>query len=481
MKKKSYWFYGLIGMIVLVAAVVFAFWPKPAQAVDDPWAHLPEHPIHTSHADIITGPFSSGEEVTATCLTCHPDAAKDIMMTSHWTWESEPFDVPWREEPVTIGKFNQLNNFCISAMGNQAKCASCHIGQGWSETDMIDGDPRPQEETGVDCLVCHASSGYAKGGYGNPAEGVDLVAAAQSVAAPDRAMCGKCHMDGGGGNGVKHGDMDESLIFPDENLDVHMGEHDMLCTDCHVTEDHVVKGRIVADNITIDPDEQVSCTQCHSEGPHDDERLNQHTNTLACQTCHVPSFALKDPTKLSWDWSTSGQDLGDDHFSYLKIKGTFVYDRDVMPTYSWYNGNLDYRYIIGDEIDPEGITYINDMAGDITDPNAKIFPFKLHVTEQPYDAVYNTLLAPITGGPDGYWTTFDWNKSFELAQERLGVPYSGEYGFATTYMYWPSTHMVQPKEAALQCVECHSDNGRLDWEALGYLGDPIKFGARFDN
>jgi hypothetical protein len=24
------------------------------------------------------------------------------MKTSHWTWESKEFDVPWRDEPVTI-------------------------------------------------------------------------------------------------------------------------------------------------------------------------------------------------------------------------------------------------------------------------------------------------------------------------------------------------------------------------------------------
>ena len=61
----------------------------------------------------------------------------------------------------------------------------------------------------------------------------------------------------------------------------------------------------------------------------------------------------------------------------------------------------------------------------------------------------------------------------------MGLPYSGEYGFAETWMYWPSTHMVQPKENALQCADCHSDEGRLDWQALGYPGDPMDWGGRF--
>jgi hypothetical protein len=48
-------------------------------------------------------------------------------------------------------------------------------------------------------------------------------------------------------------------------------------------------------------------------------------------------------------------------------------------------------------------------------------------------------------------------------------------------MYWPTTHMVQPKENALQCADCHSENSRMDWKTLGYPGDPIEWGGRFDN
>jgi hypothetical protein len=28
-------------------------------------------------------------------------------------------------------------------------------------------------------------------------------------------------------------------------------------------------------------------------------------------------------------------------------------------------------------------------------------------------------------------------------------------------MYWPITHMVAPKDEALDCADCHSENGRL--------------------
>jgi hypothetical protein len=45
-------------------------------------------------------------------------------------------------------------------------------------------------------------------------------------------------------------------------------------------------------------------------------------------------------------------------------------------------------------------------------------------------------------------------------------------------MYWALTHLVAPKEEALQCSDCHDQEGRMDWEALGYYGDPIRWGGR---
>jgi octaheme c-type cytochrome (tetrathionate reductase family) len=474
-KSRPYWIFGAIGILAIILMPVIYFWPRTTKSMDDPRASLPEHPVHTSHADIVQGLFDTPQDVTRACLECHPDSAAQVMQTTHWTWESKPFEVAGRSEPVTIGKANQINNFCISAQGNQKECMACHIGYGWQENAPYDYT----NAANVDCLACHADLAfYGKGEYGNPAEDVDLLAAAQSVRAPTRDNCGACHFNGGGGNGVKHGDLDESLYFPSEALDVHMGRVELLCTDCHHTTAHAIQGRIVADNYQVDPSEQVACTDCHNENLHEDERISTHIQSVACQTCHIPAMALKDPTKTFWDWSTSGQDLPEDHYTYLKIKGTFEYEKDFLPTYLWFNGNLDYRYLLGDKINPARPTLSNEPSGSIDDPTAKIFPFKVHVAIQPYDTVYKYLLAPITAGEDGYWTNFNWDLAFRLAEERMGLKYSGQYGFAETWMYWPTTHMVQPAANALQCDDCHSDNGRLDWVALGYPGDPIEWGGR---
>jgi hypothetical protein len=116
--------------------------------------------------------------------------------------------------------------------------------------------------------------------------------------------------------------------------------------------------------------------------------------------------------------------------------------------------------------------------GSINDPTSQIWPFKVHEALQPYDAYYNYLLIPRTSGEGGFWSEFDWDAAFRLNEPNTGLDYSGQYGFAETTMHWTLTHLVQPKEYALQCNDCHGANGRMDWEALGYYGDPLYWGGR---
>ncbi len=112
------------------------------------------------------------------------------------------------------------------------------------------------------------------------------------------------------------------------------------------------------------------------------------------------------------------------------------------------------------------------------DATAKIWPFKVHRGRQPFDLNHEYLLFPHVFGKGGYWKTFDWNSALQQGGEAAGVPFSGTFGWKTTEMYWPQNHMVQAKEKALQCVDCHGQRGRMDWVALGYPGDPAFQGDR---
>ncbi len=461
-------------MILIIVIPVWISLPDAPEKVKSPWMGIETKRTHLDHAAFFKVPFNRPQDVTIACLECHEKAAQEVMKTAHWKWEGEPVMISGHAEPMAIGKKNLLNNFCIGIEGNWGSCTSCHVGYGWGDANF---DFSKTEN--VDCLICHDWSGtYIKGKKGLPAKDVDLLAVARKVGYPRRDNCGICHNYGGGGMGVKHGDLDNTLVNPTADIDVHMGKHDLLCIDCHQTKHHDIRGK--AYSVSVNHENGIGCTDCHDAEPHGDRRINSHLSTVACQTCHIPTFAKKAPTKTDWDWSKAGDpNREEDPHKYLKIKGEFQYDKNVVPEYAWFNLKSN-RYIKGDKIDPGQVTYLNSPKGDITDKSAKIWPFKVHRAKQPYDSVYNYLLQPVTSGSGGYWHEFNWDKALQLGSGVSGLKYSGSYGFAETSMQWPLSHMVSPAGQSLKCYDCHGENSRMDWKALGYDGDPAKIGGRSD-
>ncbi|MCJ7549173.1 MAG: tetrathionate reductase family octaheme c-type cytochrome, partial [Anaerolineae bacterium] len=304
----------------------------------------------------------------------------------------------------------------------------------------------------------------------------------QNVGAPGRANCGSCHFFGGGGDAVKHGDLDSTLTNPNRELDVHMGTDslDFTCTTCHGGEDHEIAGRIYSGEA------RVLCEDCHAgdEAPHQDSELRtaltQHTENVACQTCHIPAFARGQATKMSWDWSTAGakNDEGNPYIQkdaegqvvYDSMKGTFTNGIDVIPDYRWWNGNVTYL-TIEDTIDAGQVVKIADTEGSRGD--GKITPFKRFTGVQPYDAGHNTMVVPNlfpndAGDTAAYWRSWDWQAAVASGMATAGADYSGELGWVQTEMLWAQNHMVAPSDQALGCTDCHVSKGRLDFEALGY-------------
>ncbi len=195
--------------------------------------------------------LKSGPEVTRACLRCHTEAAKQVHGTKHWNWE---FINP--ETRQRLGKKHVINNFCIATATNQSFCSACHIGYGWKD-DSFDFT----SETNVDCLTCHDTTGKYKkipglSGHpnyedmefpahsGNIRKATDLGEIARSVGKTSRKSCGTCHFYGGGGNAVKHGDLDSSLNEPGRYLDVHMDAKGLnfSCGVCHLSDSHNVSG-----------------------------------------------------------------------------------------------------------------------------------------------------------------------------------------------------------------------------------------------
>ena len=431
-----------------------------------------------SSFEILNQEFESAHEVTEACLSCHTKRDEEIMATNHWNWERT--EMLEGKGAVPVGKKNILNNFCIGVSGSEGSCMRCHIGYGWKDKSFDFNEPN-----NIDCLVCHDNSGTyekAKGGAGYPSPTVNLNYVAKNVGLPKRENCGVCHFWGGGGNNVKHGDMEIALMDGSKELDVHMaieGE-DMSCVDCHVTDKHQMAGKLYA--LSSENKDRATCEQCHTDSPHANQTINDHNLRVACQTCHIPVYAKANSTKMIWDWSTAGvldeegnpmhESDADGNHNYLSIKGTFVYDDHVTPEYYWFNGIANHQ-LITDKIDTIPVQ-MNSLDGSYKDKGvfqkssspSKIWPVKVHRGKQVYDTENMTLIQPklwsASKGDSAYWMDFDWDMANKAGMDYLDLPYSGKYDFVETEMYWPLNHMVSPKEQSLNCKDCHTrNNGRL--------------------
>jgi octaheme c-type cytochrome (tetrathionate reductase family) len=506
------------------------------------------------HKDLVKLPENpTPQQVTEECLRCHKQAGEDMLTTAHWLWRGpSPYTVEHRKSVMSGKGTTTLNNFCLSVISNEKRCTSCHAGYGWKDKTF---DFSKQEN--MDCLVCHDTTGsYKKAppAAGMPDPKVDMVYVAKNVGPTSRKTCGACHFSGGGGDAVKHADMSSELYWPDRNCDVHMGGYNFECTECHKTRNHKISGRSTSVPVA---EGSRACEDCHTSKPHYgesllDHHLNKHCETLACNTCHSPIYSKCRATKTWWDWSTAGDKkhvVHKDKYGkpdYSWMKGNFRWKEASKPSYAWYNGFME-RRLLGDTINPEAkgfrpgehltpeqkaamvVTDITRPVGSFDDPHSKITPFKIMAGIQPADAKYRYLLVPHLfpynkDDTSAFWKGTNWQAAFKEGMSKAGLPYSGEYMWVATNMYWRIEHEVMPKEHALSCVQCHdslkgdktcdrchqdSRNAKfreltekgadfellrmmgrdvgdligktdyIDFKKLGYKGDPILYGGRF--
>ena len=247
-------------MAVLAAACSFALpqaWANNAPAVEkkaQPSA-VEQRAARTtadhSKFEALQKDFKTGPEVTKACLSCHTEAGKQVMKTKHWTWE---FRNP--ENNQLLGKKHVINNFCTATASNEAFCSACHIGYGCGTRTST--SPTRRTSTAWSATTPRATTRSCPGLAGHPAykqmefppksgrqvPAVDLQDVAQRVGATSRATCGACHFLGGGGDAVKHGDLDTSLKNPKRYLDVHMDANGLnfSCGTCHATKGHNIPG-----------------------------------------------------------------------------------------------------------------------------------------------------------------------------------------------------------------------------------------------
>ncbi len=447
-------------------------------------------------------------EGTQSCLDCHGLIGEDMLSKAHFTWQGTADNLTGFEGEIH-GKNDIINNFCIAVPSNEGRCTQCHAGYGYDDNTFAFNDART-----VDCLVCHDQTGdYAKNltTAGLPVPTVDLDLVARSVAenggVPTIDNCIDCHAKAGGGDNVKHGDLAMALADTTREFDVHMGTDgiDKDCTFCHTVKktpppeedliDHGIGGMPYH---STDEGVMKTCVDCHGNANtiHVGKTVESITSSpehskLACQVCHIPTFARDTSTKVDWRWEDAGKDLpanpdpatGRDTFA--KKKGTFVWANNVRPTLLYYDGKWD-KAVIGVNDDYAALGgVLAKPSADYTTPGAMIYTFKKMTGNQPVDSGNDTILVPhlfgMKGGPNPFWAKFDWNLALTDGALYAGQTYTGAFDFRDTVMYLTVNHEVAPKEQAYgmngACGDCHL-GADIDWTALGWSDDPVQGGTR---
>lgn len=425
-----------------------------------------------NHSDFeeLQAEFESGPEVTAACLGCHDDIGDEVRKMQMWGWKC-----PSRGK-YEVGKSGlTMNNMSISPVPNKFACYRCHISYRWEDPDL----PFDHHNS-IDCLTCHEQTNGMYDEYKkewNPF----LNEIAQKIGRPTKRNCGVCHFYRSGGDGALRGDLSSKLLEANRDLDVHMDANGLNfdCVDCHITTNHKVSGRCYENPAKISDSKdgrRYDCTSCHKQNLHKSlDKMNDHIDKVACETCHIPLLSREFHSRVWQDYSKAGKKKDgkvfvakDEHGKkvYSTRSGEWRWAKNIKPEYFWFSGGFEYT-LVSEKIDPLRKVKLNYTNTDFKDPQAKIYPFKVHRAKQPYDKVNDTLVCPKFTDKNkdsgAYWIDYDWDKAINAGMADIGMIYGGEHGFVETEYLYPIHHTVVPKEKALSCEACHTKkNGRLE-------------------
>ena len=413
------------------------------------------------------------------CLPCHADQAGQIYASAHYQWQGEAlYDAA--NGPLLQGKISDaFNSYCIHILGNWNACGGCHAGLG--ARPVLAATPTDEQLRNIDCLICHQKE-YRRvkvNGVFVPDTAnmtVSLTQAVQTVHRPNRATCLNCHARAGGGDAVKRGDLAlASATSGDTNYDVHMSTAgaDLSCVDCHTTQNHRIAGK-GSDLRETDLDVQLACTACHagkgSANGHATADVNRHVARVACQACHIPTYAKNaadtaatEATETHRSWKTSHALAPPYHPSSDKAN-------NLTPRYRFWN-RYSTNYRLGEvaQLDAATGAYPTSRPdGDVKDtsPDNKLYPFKYKTAEQPLMNSSGKLIALDTSV---YFATADPGAAIRAGLANMGYAESEAYSWVTTDTFQLLNHQVSPAAQALACTACHGAAARVDLKGeLGY-------------
>ena len=532
-----------------------------------------------------------------TCLTCHNeikvkdhatnqaknvDLMDNLLSSSHYKFftNAHPNVYGFNGEladDFPMGKINRPcpkpGSFAMTAWAEivvtekgdtlSEGCGQCHIGGQYQAPlgEMMPGYQTLEvEKEAVDCLICH-SAAYdmnrkvvVHDEHGNRWAQDRSMKAAMSVTSTTSQTCLRCHQHNFGGD-IYIDEADSSFMQSMTNTghdrprvlhpgskrgtpfsptwDVHAAAG-LNCTDCHVTEGHLIaKGTHTTTMMANDlPDVEISCESCHSNEPHSESEeladyLNMHIEKIACTTCHIPSLHPDNATMRDFANPVYEEDPG--IYVYHDIKketepgkaiGYFWWDGDATflgnPIGDNPNGENLYRFYKPTHVWPEFKDY--DYAAcyeKVMRPIANKKPSKLyalkyfngrqHIDLQnigPFGGMYVPYNLPTyyrTGDPDlaarketkksmmkmMYGFMFDkylmdkfltfmdvdgWDAD---AYDEVLAGEKVEPRWLPNDAMLEISHSIR-REGALTCSNCHAEQGVLDWQALGYTDAEIE-------
>ncbi|NTU72595.1 alpha-2-macroglobulin [Candidatus Roizmanbacteria bacterium] len=379
---------------------------------------------------------------------------------------------PYIQGKLDIG----VNSYCINTTGNWAGCGACHVGLGVRPEPVVS---QAQLEN-IDCLICHQDDYKRKKVNGTfvPDTGlmtISIVQAAQTVHRPTRKSCLQCHAKGGGGDNYKRGDMAIAHgVTADRNFDVHMATTgaNLACQACHTTEEHHIAGR-GSDLRQTDLDVDMTCTRCHtnkaSTTGHANLTINRHVARVACQTCHIATYARNATDTTATEMTETHRDWRQPHVTASgAIHPTPTMAGNLTPRYAWWNGTSSNHLLFDDAVyDPQtGRIPTSRPIGDINEFPSKLYPFKYKTATQPLATELNQLIALDTSV---YFLNGNVQSSIESGLANMGYLPNEPYSWVETDTMQLLTHEIAPASAALACTSCHNNTSRMDLTgALGY-------------
>ena len=413
------------------------------------------------------------------CLSCHSEQAKQMYASAHYQWQGEAlYDAV--NGPLLQGKISDaFNSYCINILGNWNACGSCHAGLG--AQPVLTASPTDEQLKNIDCLICHQKdykrikvNGVFVPDTANMA--ISLTQAVQTVHRPDRAACLSCHAKAGGGDAVKRGDLAlASATTTDTQYDVHMSSAgaNLNCLDCHTTQSHRIAGR-GSDLRETDLDVEMACTTCHfdkaTSNGHGTADVNRHVGRVACQTCHIPTYAknaadtpASEATETHRTWKTSDASAPPYHPSSVKAN-------NLTPKYGFWNRySINYRLGEVAQLDAKTGAYPTSRPdGDVRDtsPDNKLYPFKYKTAEQPLMISSGKLIALDTSV---YFAAANADAAIRAGLANMGYSENEAYTWVKTDTFQLLNHQVSPATQALNCTDCHGTAARVNLkDELGY-------------